>query len=47
MRGTGGWTLVYAASRGSVGLRTQFDPSRLVTRDARCTPAPDTARSRS
>jgi hypothetical protein len=38
MRGAGDWTLVYALSSGPLRLEAEFDPRRLVTRKARCTP---------
>ncbi|MDQ3723478.1 MAG: hypothetical protein M3376_10530, partial [Actinomycetota bacterium] len=40
MRSAAGWTLVFALRSGPLKVGTQFDPRRLVTRDARCTRAP-------
>ena len=45
MKSAGGWTLVFALRTGSLRVRTEFDPRRLVTGDARCTRAPESARS--
>jgi hypothetical protein len=41
MRGSGGWTLVYALSTGRLQVGADFDPRRLLTGDARCTAATD------
>jgi hypothetical protein len=38
MRGAGGWTLVYALSSGPLRVDAAFDPRRLITRSACCTP---------
>ncbi|MEA2183301.1 MAG: hypothetical protein QOF69_2486 [Solirubrobacteraceae bacterium] len=39
MRGSGGWTLVYALSTGRLRVGADFDPRRLLTGKARCSSA--------